>query len=94
MKFKLLFACFALLLAQGSLHHSEKEFEVPSRDAISENPEAVLPSATSQTGIPELPIRVPDNRFKPLDACRDRNLERSLERQLLRDPVFARLVGT
>ena len=61
-------------------------------DPVAGNPVALFRS-TGQKSLPDLPLRVSDEHFKPLDACRDQTLERNLRRQLLRDPVFARLIG-
>lgn len=92
MKLKILAAFFALLLAQGSLHDSKTGVK-PIRAAEGvENPGvAAIPEV--QAAVPDLPLKVSDEEFKPLDTCLDRALERSLRQQLLRDPVFARLVG-
>ena len=42
---------------------------------------------------PELPIRIDDWAFKPLDSWSDQNLEKNLRKALLLDPIFAGLIS-
>jgi beta-lactamase class A len=44
--------------------------------------------------VPELPIQLSDGAFKPLESCRSKTLQNHLNKELLRDPVFARLISS
>ncbi len=92
MKLKFLAAYFILLLAQGSPDQATSVWD-PSPAGTP--PEVSEPAYDpfSQGRTPDLPLRIPDSQYKSLATCQDPDLEQTLERNLLRDPVFARLIG-
>lgn len=53
----------------------------------------VLPEADSIRPV-SLPIEVTNAQFRPLKQCRDPRLQQRLERQLMSDSVFARLIAS
>ncbi|MDM9630643.1 serine hydrolase [Robiginitalea aurantiaca] len=59
---------------------------------VGENPQVAFGVEALQ--MPELPIKIADSAFKPLESCRNRDLQTRLNKQLLGNPVFARLISS
>ena len=96
LNFKLLFpflgACLLLSVACPDGEGAEarpNDFEAPAEHGL--DPVKGVMDSTQPRG---LPIEVPDGEFRPLEECQDARLQRDLERELLTDPVFSRLIGS